>query len=111
MDVGELIRGTRLSRGLDQSGLARRAGTTQAYISRVERGVVSPSIETLARLLAAMGERLVISTEHLDHGNSSLRDLRDDLARSAEARVSESMDLSEFLTGLAVAGRRTRAAG
>jgi transcriptional regulator with XRE-family HTH domain len=111
MNAGQLLRKTRLARGLDQSTLARRAGTTQAYVSRVERGVVSPSIDTLERLMRAMGERLVIGTEHLDHGNSSLGDLLGDLARSPEDRVAEQMELSEFLTGLEVAGRRARGAG
>lgn len=56
--IGTLIRKTRERHGLSQERLARRAGTTQAVVSRIERGVSSPSIEMLQRLLGAMGWEL-----------------------------------------------------
>jgi transcriptional regulator with XRE-family HTH domain len=40
--------------------LAYRAGTTQQAISRIEKGLVSPTAEMLARLAAACGEELVL---------------------------------------------------
>jgi transcriptional regulator with XRE-family HTH domain len=55
--------------GLTQSQLAARARTSQAAISRIERGLVSPSISTLARLLDLMGERLVLDAEQIDYGH------------------------------------------
>jgi transcriptional regulator with XRE-family HTH domain len=58
MDPGALLRDARLRHGLGQRSLARRAGTSQAQISRIERGEISPSVSTLDRLLAVMGERL-----------------------------------------------------
>src|SRR6266487_130267 len=76
MDAGDLLRETRLARGLDQAELARRAGTTQNYISRIERGVVSPSLRTFQRLVHAMGQRVVLKTEPLPPGNVSVDDLR-----------------------------------
>jgi transcriptional regulator with XRE-family HTH domain len=57
-DVAKLLRETRARHGLSQSRLARRAGTTQAVVSRIERGETSPSMATLRRLLAAMGWEL-----------------------------------------------------
>ena len=39
---------------------ARRIGGDRGYISRVERGEVSPTFEWLGRALAAMGEELVL---------------------------------------------------
>lgn len=58
MQIGEVIKQARKRNAISQRILALRAGTDQAAIRRVERGEVSPSIETVQRLLAAMGERL-----------------------------------------------------
>lgn len=58
MDVATLIRMSREAAGLSQDALAARAGTSQPAISRYESGASSPSVETLDRLLAAMGARL-----------------------------------------------------
>ena len=44
---------------MSQRQLARRAGMTQASVSRIERGVVSPSVATLVRLLRECGVDLV----------------------------------------------------
>ena len=54
--MAELLKQTRRRHGVSQRTLALRAGTDQGAISRIERGQVSPSIETVERLLAAMGE-------------------------------------------------------
>jgi transcriptional regulator with XRE-family HTH domain len=65
MTAGDLIRDARGRHGLSQRRLALRAGTSQAWISRVERGEVSPSIESLDRLLLVMGESLSLRTERV----------------------------------------------
>lgn len=52
----------RLAAGLSQRDLARRAGTSQPAIARYERGVATPSWETLQRLAAACGRWLKMST-------------------------------------------------
>jgi transcriptional regulator with XRE-family HTH domain len=102
MNAGRLLREARLERGLDQADLARRAGTTQAYVSRIERGVVSPSLETLGRLLHAMGLRLRLGTEPLPHGNVRISDLRADLRElTAAERLEQAIELSTFVTGVA----------
>ena len=59
MTPAELIRSTRTRLGLSQRRLALRAGTTQAAVSRIERGVVSPTFATLHELMVAMGEEAV----------------------------------------------------
>jgi transcriptional regulator with XRE-family HTH domain len=102
--AGELLKASRLERGLDQAGLARRSGTTQNYISRVERGVISPSVRTLERLMHALGCRLVLDAELLPFGNATASDLCSDFRdRTAEERVHEAMELSSFLTGVGAA--------
>jgi transcriptional regulator with XRE-family HTH domain len=52
---GDLIHRHRLQLGLSQRSLARRAGTTQAAVSRIERGLTTPTWETVRALLLAMG--------------------------------------------------------
>lgn len=56
MDGGGVIRAARERHGVSQRGLAVRAGTSQGYVSQVERGEVSPSVEAVGRLLACLGE-------------------------------------------------------
>lgn len=104
---GSLLRDARRQRGLDQAGLARRAGTTQTYVSRVERGDVSPSAQTMGRLMNAMGLDLLLGTRPLSPGNISVADLRADYrGLSAAERVEQAMALSDFLTGVAEAAER-----
>lgn len=107
MEAGRLLRDARRARGLGQVELARRAATTQTYVSRVERGVVSPSWDSLQRLLRAMGLQLTAGVEPLSAGNADLGRLRASLRDSSpQERVEEAMDLSAFLTQLAVDANR-----
>jgi len=62
---GDVIRTARDRHGVSQRGLAVRAGTSQGYISQVERGEVSPSVEAVGRLLACLGESARIMTAPL----------------------------------------------
>lgn len=62
MDGGGVIRAARERHGVSQRGLAVRAGTSQGYVSQVERGEVSPSVEAVSRLLACLGETGRIET-------------------------------------------------
>lgn len=79
----------------------------QPAVSRIERGVVSPSLETLDRLMEAMGEALMLSSLPLDAGvpgagNQSLRELLSDFRDlSPEDRLAEAAKLSEIATELA----------
>jgi ribosome-binding protein aMBF1 (putative translation factor) len=49
--------------GLTQEELARRMGTTQPVVARLESGRSRPSMRTLERLAEATGSRLLISFE------------------------------------------------
>ena len=109
MDAATILKTTRLDRGLDQARLARRAGTTQSYISRVERGAISPSPRTLDRLFHAMGRRLSLTTEPLSPGNVSVRDLRSDFRELTPGeRLEQAMELSSFLTEVAASDEGTQ---
>lgn len=65
MRSGQIIRDARARHGLSQRRLALRSGAGQAWISRVEREEVSPSVESLERLLLVMGETLSLQTERI----------------------------------------------
>jgi transcriptional regulator with XRE-family HTH domain len=106
---GPLLRSARQQRGLGQAALARRAGTTQTYISRLERGEISPSVTTMERLLHAMGLRLELRAEPLAPGNASPEELQADLRDLTPAeRVEQAMELSDFLAGVATEAARER---
>jgi transcriptional regulator with XRE-family HTH domain len=62
MEPGPLIVAARRRSGLTQAELAARAGTSQPVISAYEHGRRDPSFHTLARLIAAAGERLHVSS-------------------------------------------------
>ena len=53
--LGQRLRALRLAAGLTQADLARRTGIHRPNIARVEAGRHTPSLETLARLAAAIG--------------------------------------------------------
>lgn len=52
--VGAKLRELRVVRGLSQRELARRADMTNANLSMIEQGRVSPSIQTLEKILHAI---------------------------------------------------------
>lgn len=58
MTPADLVRRCRVESGLTQRRLAIRAGTTKTAISRLEGGHVSPTFETVERLLLCLGYRL-----------------------------------------------------
>jgi transcriptional regulator with XRE-family HTH domain len=88
---GELLRDARRRHGLTQKQLAIRTGTTQSAISRIERDQVSPTVETLAALLAQMNEELVLASTEIDWGfdrtllNEALRMSPDERLATATA--------------------------
>lgn len=65
---GQLLREARKRHGVSQKQLATRASTTQSAISRIEKGRVSPSVETLGELLYLLGEDLELGAFPRDSG-------------------------------------------
>ena len=107
MTAGELIRTTRIRHGLSQERLARRAGTKQSAISRLEADEISPGVETLDLLLRAMGERLEIA------GGAPERDYdpahrRATAERSPSERLALGISWNRMAGRLAAAGRAAR---
>ncbi len=108
MSPGELVRSTRERLGLSQRRLALRAGTTQAAVSRIERGVVSPTFATLRALMIAMGEEPVLSARRLP-ADWDPAHLASTLARTPEERLALALSWNRMAGRLAAAGRAARA--
>lgn len=60
--IEALVR-ARTAAKLTQTELARRLGTTQSAVARLEGGRVSPSLATLRRYAEATGTRLTVGLE------------------------------------------------
>lgn len=108
---GSLVKEARRRHGLGQAELARRLGTSQPAISRIERDQISPTLETLERILNAMGETLRVSALALNEpapgaGNQSIAELRADYRLSPEERLAQAAQLSEIATELAAQAER-----
>ena len=107
MTAGQLLKEVRKRHGLTQAQLAARARTSQAAISRIERGLVSPSVATLAQLLDLMGEELSLEAQPIDYGiDTTLFDLT--LRLTPEQRIEAQASASASMAGLAAAARRAR---
>jgi transcriptional regulator with XRE-family HTH domain len=106
--LGDELRAARCRQGLTQASLARRAGTTQAAISRIESGAESPSFERFATLLMVLGERATIQIApaecELEPGDIAL-------ARrlTPAQRLAESASWNLVATQLEIAGAAARA--
>jgi transcriptional regulator with XRE-family HTH domain len=100
--VGALVRDARRRHRVSQTQLARRAQTSQRHVSRIERGDVSPSVATVARLLAALGERLELVPVPGPRDNRSDEELRSDYRDlTASQRLAQTSALSRALTSIA----------
>jgi transcriptional regulator with XRE-family HTH domain len=85
--------------------LALRAGTSQDAISRIERGVESPTLERLTHLLMVLGERLEIDAVPLPAEQSNVMRL------TVRERLREAASWNLVATKLEIAGAQARRAG
>ncbi len=56
--LGEAIRAARKEAGFSQEKLAEKADLSTVFISRVERGKESPSVDNLVKIARALGVRV-----------------------------------------------------
>jgi transcriptional regulator with XRE-family HTH domain len=59
--VGPIVERLRMEAGLTQAELARRLGTTQAAISKIETGRTVPGLDLLDRLATALGRPITLT--------------------------------------------------
>jgi transcriptional regulator with XRE-family HTH domain len=104
---GQIIREQRVRNGLTQKQLALRAGSTQAAISRLERGELSPTFETFERLLAVMGEEaaLVVRRSNAGYDRARLASLR---SRPPAERLALAISWNRLAGEFARAGAQAR---
>ena len=98
LDAARIVREARTAAGLSQRELARRAGTAQSVVARIESGQTSPTTETLTRLLSAAGMDATIAITPSDAARSHMLD---DVVRilrlTPEQRLIEVRNLSRFV--------------
>jgi ribosome-binding protein aMBF1 (putative translation factor) len=70
--VARAVIAARNRAGLTQTELARKMGTTQPVVARMESGRVQPSLQSLQRLAKATGSRLMIRFEPRQAQRSAL---------------------------------------
>jgi ribosome-binding protein aMBF1 (putative translation factor) len=59
-ELGARVRAERERLGLTQEELARRMGTSQPSVARLEAGGVAPTLDTLYRVADSLGLELVV---------------------------------------------------
>jgi len=105
VESAEILRAARRRAGISQRRLALRAGTSQDAISRIERGVETPSVERLQRLLSAVGEELIVSSASREPPASPT------VPMSPAECLRESASWNLAATRLEIAGALKREAG
>jgi len=98
-----LLREARRSAGISQRRLAIRAGTSQDAISRIERGVESPTVDRLAALMFVLGERLELVTSPVTAPGSQA-------PSGPRERLREAASWNRVATTLELAGAAARRA-
>jgi LacI family transcriptional regulator, galactose operon repressor len=100
MALGGMIKALRLRKGLTQSELAERMGTTDAAIDLLEAGGRTPSLDTLQSLTETLGEGLIIGFEN-DSGGVQGVTLWSDQSKPDE-RIQDINRISTKVLGLVI---------
>ena len=58
--MGQVIREARKEEKMSQSELGKRIGANKSYISRIENGLIDPTISTVYSIINALGLRIEI---------------------------------------------------
>ncbi len=57
---GQILHDARKEAKISQAELARRTNTTKSYISKIENGVITPSVGAFYRIIGALGMRVEV---------------------------------------------------
>jgi transcriptional regulator with XRE-family HTH domain len=107
MEADALVRRARTEAKLTQAELARRLGTSQPAIVKLERRGANPTVRTLDRVLRATGHRLELDAPSWSPGiDESL--IRQQLALPPAERLRQLERQSAELRRLMIAGARSR---
>jgi transcriptional regulator with XRE-family HTH domain len=81
-EVHRLLQEARVRAGLTQRELAKRVGTSQPAIAKLEQGTTNPTIDTLTRCLAATGFTLRVGLAPLRADDPVVERYKQDVDRS-----------------------------
>jgi transcriptional regulator with XRE-family HTH domain len=97
LDPARLLHQARTRPGLTQRELARRVGTAQSVVARIESGQTSPTVDTLVRLLDASGfePRIELALRPTTDSHM-LEDVARILRLTPEERLLEIRNISRF---------------
>ncbi|HSI80874.1 MAG TPA: helix-turn-helix transcriptional regulator [Solirubrobacterales bacterium] len=95
-EAGDLIRRARERSRISQRELARRAGTSQASISRIERGLEEPTLARIEQILAGLGWRPVIELEPIAAHDAEPRRLYEQAGADPAARLEGGLNWIDF---------------
>lgn len=96
-DAAAVVREARARARLTQRELARRAGTAQSVVARIERGQTDPSTGTLRALLAAAGFEIDVELVALRAPDTHmLDDVGRILRLTPEQRLLEVRNVARF---------------
>ena len=104
MTPAAILKDARLRAGLTQAELARRLGTSQAAVARLERPGANPTFSTLQRAVHETGHRLQLDA-------SARASSVDDTLIASYLRMSPADRLSAFQSSHQSLARLKRAVG
>ena len=71
--TGLILRDARKNAGVSQMELAQRTQTTKSYISRIENGLIIPSVAVFYKMIGALGMRIEIVDPYMYPCEKSVR--------------------------------------
>jgi transcriptional regulator with XRE-family HTH domain len=107
MSDGSVVREARRRAGLSQAELARRVGTTQSAIARIERGRTDPSLHRVRVMVRACGLELGTTLAPADDADWSVA--QTNLRLSVDERVRQHQAALRFARAGRSALERRRA--
>jgi transcriptional regulator with XRE-family HTH domain len=108
MTAERMLRHARRRAGMSQRELARSTGVVQPAIARIELGGVSPTIETLERLLAGAGFSLEVAPRLGVGVDRSL--IQEMLRQTPEQRLIAAAAAAGDVTALTTVSKRRKRA-
>ena len=59
--MGEVLQSARKEEHITQAELARRIGANKSYISRIENGLIDPTVSSFLKIVNALGLRMELT--------------------------------------------------
>jgi transcriptional regulator with XRE-family HTH domain len=106
--AASIVREARLAAGLTQAQLARRMGTTQSAVARLEAKGANPRLRTLERAVRATGRHLDVDVSDYSPGNIDETLTAGHLRRTPEQRLSGFESFYAGTRTMALAARKSR---